>query len=118
MVISMSWTRRFSNVVSSALTTVGALMTLIDFNLSNARRFYSSMGNPLAVKGLDLFAVAIYDLLMFYLCKHILMCAHLLFLFSLRFSNHNDAISDNINKNETTNARYNNSLTLYGRMFC
>ena len=28
-------------------------MTLIDFTLSNARRFYSSMGNPLAVKGLD-----------------------------------------------------------------
>ena len=27
-------------------------MTLIDFALSNARRFYSSMGNPLAVKGL------------------------------------------------------------------
>ena len=34
------------------LTTVSALMTLIDFTLSNARRFYSSMGNPLAVKGL------------------------------------------------------------------
>ena len=27
-------------------------MTLIDFTLSNARRVYSSMGNPLAVKGL------------------------------------------------------------------
>ena len=27
-------------------------MTLIDFTLSNARRFYSSIGNPLAVKGL------------------------------------------------------------------
>ena len=27
-------------------------MTLIDFTLANARRFYSSMGNPLAVKGL------------------------------------------------------------------
>ena len=27
-------------------------MTLIDFTLSNARRFYSSMGNSLAVKGL------------------------------------------------------------------
>ena len=35
----------------NALTAVGALMTLIDFNLSNARRFYSSMGNP-KVKGL------------------------------------------------------------------
>ena len=31
---------------------VGALMTLIAFTLSNARRFYSSVGNPLAVKGL------------------------------------------------------------------
>ena len=27
-------------------------MTLIDFTLSNARQFYLSMGNPLAVKGL------------------------------------------------------------------
>ena len=27
-------------------------MTLIDFTLSNDRRFYSSMGSPLAVKGL------------------------------------------------------------------
>ena len=36
----------------NALTAVGALMTLIDFILSNTRRFYSSMGNPLAVKGL------------------------------------------------------------------
>ena len=27
-------------------------MTLIDFTLSNVRRFYWSMGNPLAVKGL------------------------------------------------------------------
>ena len=36
----------------NALTTVGALMTLIDFTLSNARRFYSSMENPLAVNGL------------------------------------------------------------------
>ena len=34
------------------LTAVWALRALIDFTLSNARRFYSSMGNPLAVKGL------------------------------------------------------------------
>ena len=27
-------------------------MALIDFTLSNARRFYSSMGNPSGVKGL------------------------------------------------------------------
>ena len=32
--------------------SVGALMALIDFNMSNVRRFYLSMGNPLAVKGL------------------------------------------------------------------
>ena len=36
----------------NALTAVGALITLIDFTLSYARRFYSSMGNPLAVEGL------------------------------------------------------------------
>ena len=30
-------------------------MTLIDFTLSNGRRFYSSMGNPWAVKGLKSF---------------------------------------------------------------
>jgi len=34
----------------NALTAVGALRALIDF--TNVRRFYSSMGNPLAVKGL------------------------------------------------------------------
>ena len=38
--------------VLNALTAVGALRILIDFTLSNARRFYSSVGNPLAVKGL------------------------------------------------------------------
>ena len=31
---------------------VSALMTLIDFTLSNARRFYSSMGNPSDTEGL------------------------------------------------------------------
>ena len=35
-------------VPTNALTAVGAHMKLIDFTLSNARRFYSSMGNPLA----------------------------------------------------------------------
>ena len=34
-------------VVDEPLTvSVSALMTLIDFTLSNARRFYSLMGNP------------------------------------------------------------------------
>ena len=41
------------HAILNALTAVGALMTLIDFTLSNARRFYSSMGNHLAVKGLN-----------------------------------------------------------------
>ena len=36
----------------NALTAVGALRALIAFTLSNARRFYSPMENPLAVKGL------------------------------------------------------------------
>ena len=35
----------------NASTAEGALMTPIDFTLSNARRFYSSMENPFAVKG-------------------------------------------------------------------
>ena len=44
-----------------ALTAVGALMTLINFTLSNVRRFYSSMGNSLAVKGLrESFIVHLY----------------------------------------------------------
>ena len=34
------------------LVSVSAVMTLIDFTLSNARRFYSSMGNPLDTEGL------------------------------------------------------------------
>ena len=45
---------RFSNalvcfVYHLLVNAAGALMTLIDFTLSNARRFYSSMGNPSAV---------------------------------------------------------------------
>ena len=38
---------------NNALTAVGAFMTLIDFSLSNARRFYMSMGKLLAVKGIS-----------------------------------------------------------------
>ena len=34
------------NIYVNPLTAVGALRTLMDFILSNARRFYSSMGNP------------------------------------------------------------------------
>ena len=46
--------KTFSELLLSLtiLTAVGALRALIDFTLSNARRFYSSMANPLAVKGL------------------------------------------------------------------
>ena len=40
------------NTCFNAFTAVGALTTPIDFTLSNARRFYSAMGNPLAVQGL------------------------------------------------------------------
>ena len=36
----------------SPLTLSLPRVTLIDFTLSNARRFYSSMGNPTGVKGL------------------------------------------------------------------
>ena len=46
--------------VINPLTAKWALRALIDFILSNARRFYSSMGNPLAGKGLRL-AFIIYD---------------------------------------------------------
>ena len=35
------------------LTAECALRALIDFTLSNARRFYSSMGKPLDGKGLN-----------------------------------------------------------------
>ena len=35
-----------------ALNPFSAKDVLIDFTLSNARRFYSSKGNPLALKGL------------------------------------------------------------------
>ena len=38
--------------VINALTAVGSLKALLDFTLCNARRFYSSMGHPLVVKGL------------------------------------------------------------------
>ena len=38
----------------NTLTAEGALRALTDFTLSNARRFFSSMVNPLAVKGFSL----------------------------------------------------------------
>ena len=37
-------------------------MALIDFTLSNARRFYSSVGNPLGVKGLTTWKAKNYGL--------------------------------------------------------
>ena len=33
--------------------SISALMTLIDFTLSNTRQFYTSMGNPSATEGLN-----------------------------------------------------------------
>ena len=45
----------FTRVVAiNPLTAERALRALIDSTLSNARRLYSSMGNPLAGKGLRL----------------------------------------------------------------
>ena len=52
----------FNNVMSpltpyvpiNPLTAEWALRALLDSTLSNARRFYSSMGNPLDGKGLKL----------------------------------------------------------------
>ena len=51
------WTTRalsdnFQFFLLNPLTAEWALRALIDFTLSNARRFYSSMGNPLDGKGL------------------------------------------------------------------
>ena len=43
---------RLNETNFNPLTAAGALRALIDFTLSNARRFYSSMENPLAGKGL------------------------------------------------------------------
>ena len=39
-------------LLSTPSVFVSTLMTLIDFTLSNARRFYSSMGNPSDTEGL------------------------------------------------------------------
>ena len=41
-----------NHVPINPLTAEWVLRALIDFTLSNARRFYSSMGNPLDGKGL------------------------------------------------------------------
>ena len=41
-----------SSVLTPQLTAEWALRALIDFTLSNSRRLYSSMGNPLDGKGL------------------------------------------------------------------
>ena len=41
-----------NDLTPRAFNPVGAHRALIDFTLSNARPFYSSMGNPLGVKGI------------------------------------------------------------------
>ena len=43
----------FDIYTAAELNPFSAKAVLIDFTLSNARRFYSSKGNPLAVKGLS-----------------------------------------------------------------
>ena len=49
--MQIRWYRKVAFSGIDALTAVGALMTLTDFTLSNARLFFSSMGKPLALKG-------------------------------------------------------------------
>ena len=49
--LTWNWNRKKVHLTLLS-TAVGAFITLIDFTLSNVRGFYSSMGNPLAVKGL------------------------------------------------------------------
>ena len=48
------WYLRMKKVINPSVS-VSALMTIIDFTLSNARRFYSSMGNPSDNEGLSRF---------------------------------------------------------------
>ena len=54
------WTKTFAGIILhffgdfSIINPFSAKDALIDFTLSNARRFYLSMGNPLALKGLKL----------------------------------------------------------------
>ena len=48
----MNMKEKWGILVLNSLTTKWALGALMDFTLSNARWFYSSMGNPLARKGL------------------------------------------------------------------
>ena len=51
--LSSFWTSLYGSPLRfNPFTAVGAHRALIDFTLSNARRFYSSMGNPLAVERL------------------------------------------------------------------
>ena len=54
MEIALNDGRRTSGerIVDPELTLSLPIVPLIDFTLSNARRFYSSMGNPTGLKGL------------------------------------------------------------------
>ena len=47
------WNKKIKKKTLNPLTAEWALRALIDFTLSNARGFYSSMGNPLDGKGLN-----------------------------------------------------------------
>ena len=53
--VNSNWSSNMDKQPSICLNpsvSVSALMILIDFTLSNARRFYSSMGNPSDTEGL------------------------------------------------------------------
>ena len=52
LLIRFSISFGYAHHLLNPFTAVGAHRALIDFTLSNARRFYSSMGNALAAKGL------------------------------------------------------------------
>ena len=50
--VQCKWPSQLSALLNPSVS-VSALMTLTDFTLSNARRFYSSMGNPSDTEGLN-----------------------------------------------------------------
>ena len=51
--IGLSSSPRIFTKVLNPSVSVSAVMTIIDFTLCNARRFYSSMGNPSDTEGLS-----------------------------------------------------------------
>ena len=53
MILAVSVCNGSLSLLLNPLTAECALRALVDSTLSNARRFYSSMGNPLDGKGLS-----------------------------------------------------------------